>query len=41
MANRQHIGSDFRLWAGGNEDLRVRRVEVRRVGDAVATPPVP
>jgi hypothetical protein len=29
LANREHMGSDFRLWAGGNEDLHVRRVEVR------------
>jgi len=30
LANRQHLGADFRLVAGGGEDLHVRRVEVRR-----------
>jgi hypothetical protein len=28
LANREHLGADFRLWAQ-QEDLRVRRVEVR------------
>ena len=28
LANRQHLGADFRLW-GREQDLRVRRVEVR------------
>jgi len=28
FANREHIGADFRIW-GADEDLRVRRVEVR------------
>lgn len=30
LANRQHLGADLRLWAE-EEDVRVRRVEVRRV----------
>ena len=30
LANHQHQGADFRLAAGGNDDLRLRRVEVRR-----------
>ena len=29
LANRQHQGADFRLVAGGDQDVRVRRVEVR------------
>ena len=29
LANREHLGADFRLWARG-DDLRVRRVAVRR-----------
>jgi len=40
LANREHIGSDFRLWAGGSEDLLVRRVEVRRAGENRAQPPI-
>ena len=28
LANREHMGSDFRLWAQG-DDLLVRKVEVR------------
>lgn len=31
LSNREHQGADFRLWAGGGEDLHVRRVEVRAV----------
>jgi len=33
LANREHLGADFRLWAQ-REDLRVRRVEVRAAGAA-------
>jgi hypothetical protein len=29
FANCEHMGSDFRLWAGGHDDLRVRKVDVR------------
>ncbi len=29
FANREHLGADFRLFAEGEEDLKVRRVEVR------------